>query len=771
MVFSNLGHAPLRRHTAARSLRRRSTCAALALWLSYLLAGPSSLEAGISASPLPLPWEIWSDLHHLPVLADASQVLLRSSHCLSGGRFDRHSAGDERYLRKENGEGVIFEEPGAGAITRIWMTTGDMGRSKGLDPSVIIRIYLDGNPIPVIDVPLPDLFDGSTPPFLPPLVGDRPVSSGGNYSYVPIPFRRGCRVTLVGADLKKLWYQFSFHRLAEAGDIKTFTGAEDLGDWASLLSADGDPWPIAFSGNTPPPPLLTGQVSLAPGELVTLTSLTGADSITALRFGLLPQAWAEIELILSFDGQPRMRMLLSDFFSTGRPGLVPSRSLLIGVDADDFLYSYFPMPFFENLEVSLRRLDQTDSSPIEASYSIRLAGQRPHSDSGLFGAQLRHSEATDLGDDFPLLDLHGQGKWVGLFVELGSVGSAIRGYLEGDERVFIDDSPYPSVYGTGVEDFYNGGFYFDQGSFLLPLHGSPYQVGTETGEDVTAAYRLMLTDSISFASSLFAGVQVGPFGNTSMRARTVAFYYLRSQPRLVRTDVLDLGDPESRSEHGYEVIGQHDLQTLNGFFEGEPLVGLEASGVYRPLGRAQFVLRAHPLARSWRLRRRLDAGLGGQRADVYVNGVFVAQFPAVPENPSRRWREIDIDLPSQVGDLTQDGYLFFSVLSRSESILTAATFPSTPDIPPNSTFSEFQYELWSEAYPFACPGDVNEDSRRDVLDMVTLVDQLTGKLELLGVQLAAADVNQDGRVGVDDLVQLQRHISGEERLPECSGQE
>ena len=55
--------------------------------------------------------------------------------------------------------------------------------------------------------------------------------------------------------------------------------------------------------------------------------------------------------------------------------------------------------------------------------------------------------------------------------------------------------------------------------------------------------------------------------------------------------------------------------------------------------------------------------------------------------------------------------------------------------------------------------------------MVTLVDQLTGKLELLGVQLAAADVNQDGRVGVHDLVRLQRHISGEARLPECSGDE
>ena len=554
-------------------------------------------------------------------------------------------------------------------------------------------------------------------------------------------------MTLVGADSKKLWYQFSFHRLAEAGSITTFTGTEDFGEWASLLSADGDPWPLVSSGNTPSPHLLTGQVSLVPGEWATLTGLRGADSITALRLKLSPQAWTETELILSFDGQQRVRMLLSDFFATGQRGLAPSRSLLIGVDADDFLYSYFPMPFFENVEVSLRRLDQADSLPIEASYSIRLSGKQPYSDSGLFGAQLSHAEATSVGDDFPLLNLHGQGKWVGLFVELGSVGNAIRGYLEGDEQVFIDGSPYPSVYGTGVEDFYNGGFYFDQGSFLLPLHGSPYQVGTDTGEDVTSAYRLMLTDAISFASNLSAGVQAGPTSNVSMRARTVAFYYLRPQPRLVRTDVLDLGDLESRSEHGYEVIGQHRFQTLNGFFEGEPLVGLEASGVYRPLGRAQFVLRAHPLARSWRLRRRLDAGLGGQRADIYVNGVFVAQFPAVPENPSRRWREIDIDLPAQVGDLTKDGYLFFSILSRSESVFTPLPFPQLRISHRTRPFQSFSTSFGLKPIRSHVPGDVNKDGRRNVSDMVTLVDQLTGKLELLGVRLAAADVNQDGQRG------------------------
>ncbi len=699
--------------------------------------------------------------------------MLRSSHCLSGGRFDRHSGSGERYIRRDGNQGVIFEEPGAGAITRIWMTTGE-GTSKDLDPSVTIRIYLDGKSVPIVELPLPDLFNGSTPPFLFPLVGNRPISSGGNFSYVPIPYRQGCRVTLEGSDSKNLWYQFNFHRLVEGADVTTFTGKEDLGDWATLLSADGeDPWPIVSDGSALSSSVLAGNVSIEPGKEERLANPSGPDSITSLRLQALPQAWPELELILRFDGRDRVRMPLNDFFAAGREGLQPTRSLLIGVDDEGYLYCYFPMPFFEGAEISLRSLSSEGALAVDVSYAVRVAGEEPSSESGFFGAQLSYSEATPLRLDFPFLNLRGQGKWVGLFADMGSVATSFRGYLEGDERVFIDESPHPAVYGTGVEDFYNGGFYFDHGSFLSPLHGSPYHVGLENGEDVTSAYRLMLTDSISFSSSLFAGLQVGPTSNFSMRPRIVAYYYQRPTPRLVRSDVLDLGDTESRAAHGYTVIGEHTTQSLEGLFEGEPPEELKASGVYRPMGRSQFVLRADPRARSWKLRRRFDAGLGSQQADVYINGVLAGRFPPVPQNVSRRWYEIDIELPRSVGDTISDGNLFFSVVSRTESFISSPPdpVPVPAGVPPNAAFSEFQYELWADVYPFSCPGDVNEDGRQDVSDMVAIRRQLTGEIELLGVPLASADVNRDGTVSVLDMVRLHRHLVGKSALSGCSLQE
>jgi len=106
----------------------------------FFVAMVTLVRAG-AAQP---PWEIWNDLHRLADLSSSGQVLLRSSHCPSGCRFDRHSAGDGRYLRLEDGEGVIFDEPGPGAIVRIWMTMGSDGSSLPLASDVTMRIYLDG---------------------------------------------------------------------------------------------------------------------------------------------------------------------------------------------------------------------------------------------------------------------------------------------------------------------------------------------------------------------------------------------------------------------------------------------------------------------------------------------------------------------------------------------------------------------------------------------------------------------------------------------------
>ncbi|NJL28887.1 MAG: hypothetical protein HC897_13840, partial [Thermoanaerobaculia bacterium] len=58
-------------------------------------------------------------------------------------------------------------------------------------------------------------------------------------SHVPIPYRDGCRVVLVGAEASKLWFQIGFHRLRDAEGVVSFTGREDLSALAALLELRG----------------------------------------------------------------------------------------------------------------------------------------------------------------------------------------------------------------------------------------------------------------------------------------------------------------------------------------------------------------------------------------------------------------------------------------------------------------------------------------------------------------------------------------------------
>ncbi len=621
------------------------------------------------------PWEWWRDLSQLPRLVDGDQVLLRSSHCPSQCRFDRTSAGDSRFLRVANGEAVIFDEPGAGAITRIWMTMGDGGGSTPLDPGVRIRIRIDGESAPRVDLPLPELFDGTHPPFAAPLALDLFASSGGNVSYVPIPYRRGCTVSLVGAEAARFWYQIGFHRLASGAGVNSFRGDEDLSGLTRALDAAGrDPWP------QPQPHRQERTFSLEDGEARPVWTHVGHGELRLLRLDIPRQRWPRLRIRIDFDGVMRLELPLTDFFAVGRAPGPATQSLLVGVDDAEVLYSYFPMPFRSRASVVLidsgGPLDSLTPVRAEAGWST----DAPAPDAAPFFAEGRLADTADPERDVTLLSRGGAGKWVGLFLELGSIGTPARDYLEGDERVYVDGSASPAVYGTGVEDFFNGGFFFDRGPVRAPLHGSTYTLPTPEGETVDGMYRLLLADAVPFRGGLRVALENGPgppTGHLRMRGRAVAYGYARDDAGWQLVDRLDLSSARSTRDHRYQPPRRARCAALTALYENDPPTSRTALGCAFAGGKSSFTLRS-PRPGSLRLRRLLDAASGAPEADVYVAGKRVATFPYLPANPFRRWQELDLDLPLPGG-----GPLAFIVTPRPE--------------PGGATnHSEFSYELWQE---------------------------------------------------------------------------
>jgi len=238
---------------------------------------------------------------------------------------------------------------------------------------------------------------------------------------------------------------------------------------------------------------------------------------------------------LSFDDREPQLIPALDLFGVLNVDGGVTRSLLVGADSDSDLYCYFPMPFFERATVELLRRPVEGPGRVRVEYALRSAGVEPPDDAGYFGVQVRRQRGSTPGDELTLLELDGAGSWVGLVADLGPTRGQSWSFLEGDERLALDGESAPSWHGTGVEDLFNGGFYFRGADgrpapFTTALAGAPM---VRRSSPRAVMYRLLLGDAAVFHQGLRAGLETGPLGELSVRSRTVAYYYTaRSAPKV-----------------------------------------------------------------------------------------------------------------------------------------------------------------------------------------------------------------------------------------------
>lgn len=664
--------------------------------------GAMVLLLAITARADGLPWEIWESPARLAELDASDSVLEQSSHCLDGCRYDRSNPGaegvaanpyPERWLYRDDDEVVVFDERGAGALTRIWLTTG-YGHSTCIDPATRVRFYVDDALAPTLDVALSALFDGSTPPFTAPLVADNAHSSGGYVSYVPIAYAQSLRIVLVGAEnggvnpcqpdgadasQRLLWFQFQHHRIEPSAAVTSFVAGHDEPAWRAFLAHAGDdPW----AG------LLTPQnatSTLAPGATLVLASRAGTGWLRGIRLQLPRAAYADVSLRVSVDAETAIDVPLADFFATAADTSQPARGVFVGEDADGWLYAWFPMPFLQGAEVELAA-HASLSAAIGVASSISFDMANVPEGAGRFSATLADS-CVDAGT-FSLYADRGAGKLVGIAARYRADGAATRAYLEGDERAYVDGTVAPTWYGTGVEDFYNGGFYF-----YCDVAGAPCTYAhalsgaTEVdldGSGTTAVYRLMPTDPVVYASALRLTQEAGLSAQDpqAMCARSVAYAYRRAQPSIVGYAGFEIGDVQAAAAHAYEVPADAVCAAVTSVFEDEAATSRTATVCRYAAGGSRFRFHLDAAAAPLRLRRTFDAGsgtpgsvAGSAAAEVRVNGSHAGWLPPAIANPSRRWQ-------------TQEVPLVAGSLSGELDIEIVPLF--SPSMP---TFSESAWEL------------------------------------------------------------------------------
>ncbi|RZT27775.1 DUF2961 family protein [Kribbella sp. VKM Ac-2569] len=358
-----------------------------------------------------------------------------------------------------------------------------------------------------------------------------------------------------------------------------------------------------------------------------------------------------VRVQVTIDGQKRVDAPLGEFFGSGL-GENPVHSLFFAMDPDGWYSSWWPMPYAARATVTL--VNKT-TYPLKGQAEVtsvrdaRKAADLAAGKIGYFTAISTRGETTQ-GSDWTFAGVAGRGKFVGVSQTMEGLlaDGNTRGYLEGDERVYVDGERTPAIHGTGTEDYYESGWYFNAGTYSTPFHGnSAHEVraGFCTNE-CDGAWRLHITDSVAFENQLDFGIEHGQQDDHPAIYGSTAFLYTASKFGARETDRIDTGAAGSRQQHGYVDNGtQADLSSV---YEGDHDDITLTDQVRASTQPIRFSVKTDPANRGVSLRRTSDQNAAGQSARVVVNGKNVGTWLQPLGNTHQRWLDDNYQLPAAI---------------------------------------------------------------------------------------------------------------------------
>jgi len=257
------------------------------------------------------------------------------------------------------------------------------------------------------------------------------------------------------------------------------------------------------------------SININAGETVTLAQIDGAGAIQHIWLTVAPQWWRKLVIRFYWDDEttPSVETPLGDFFCNGWSVRSNVTSLAVCVNPAGGFNSYWEMPFRKGARITLENLSPEDI--LGFYYQITYTQTDIADDVGYFHAQWRRSNPLPYQQDHMLLEgVKGQGQYVGTYIAWGVNNSGWWG--EGEIKFFMDDDrEFPTICGTGTEDYFGGAWNFEHPKGQYGVFSSPYsglsQViqpdGLYQSQTRFGMYRWHITDPIRFQRELRVTIQ------------------------------------------------------------------------------------------------------------------------------------------------------------------------------------------------------------------------------------------------------------------------
>ncbi len=281
-------------------------------------------------------------------------------------------------------------------------------------------------------------------------------------------------------------------------------------------------------------------VNLKAQSVTTLADIEGEGAIRHIwltplgifRFCILRIYWDDSVL-------PSVECPVSDFFAathipgTGRTDFKQVSSLAVCVNPRFGMNCYWDMPFRKNFRVTVENLADND---VILYYQIDYVLGKQPDNAAYFHAQFRRVNPLPYKDVYTIADgIEGKGQYVGTYMLWGSNNSGWWG--EGEIKFYIDDdTDYPTICGTGTEDYFCGAYNFDDNGyreFSTPYSGMAVlrPDGLYRSQTRFSLYRWHITDPVYFSKRLRVTIQAlgwregGRFLPLQDDISSVAFWY------------------------------------------------------------------------------------------------------------------------------------------------------------------------------------------------------------------------------------------------------
>lgn len=256
-------------------------------------------------------------------------------------------------------------------------------------------------------------------------------------------------------------------------------------------------------------------VLIQPGECRLLADIRGSGAIQQIwmtptrhwRHSILRFYWDDSE-------QPSVECPVGDFFACGWNRYAQVSSLAVCVNPGSAFNCYWEMPFRKSCRITMTNIGE---EAMVLFYQVNYTLTQIPEDAAYFHAHFRRLNPLPQGQVYTIVDgVRGRGHYVGTYMAWGVNNSGWWG--EGEIKFYLDgDRDFPTICGTGTEDYFCGSYNFDVGKenggyreFTTPYAGLPQVIrpdGLYASQMRFGMYRWHVMDPIRFASDLRVTIQ------------------------------------------------------------------------------------------------------------------------------------------------------------------------------------------------------------------------------------------------------------------------